>query len=91
MVELVLSTTSHVKHLKEKLQEATRTIDSLAQSLNNVTRGCEEKDKIIAQLEQRIHSIENTHQRTSSQLPVGGKASETLEIVPHVSKGAVQS
>jgi len=81
MVKLMLSTASLVKHLEEKLQEATRTIDSLTQSLNNVTRGCEEKDKIIAQLEQRVQSIEQTHQRT--QLPVGSGASETLEIVPH--------
>jgi len=66
-------------------------MESLAQSLKSVTRSCEEKDKTIAELEQRIQSIEQTHQRTSTQLPVGGKASETLEVVPHVSKGAVQS
>ena len=92
MVKLMLSTNSLVKHLEEKLQEATRTIDSLAQSLKNVTRSCEEKDETIAQLEQRIQSMERIHQKfQTTQLPVGSGASETLEVVPHVSKRAVQS
>jgi len=43
MVELILSTTSHVKHLEEKLQEASRTMDSLFETLENVTRRCEEE------------------------------------------------
>jgi len=33
MMELILSTTSHLKHLEEKLQEASRTMDSLCQNL----------------------------------------------------------
>ena len=89
MVRLMLSTASLVKHLEEKLQEGNRSMDSLVQSLENVTRNCEEKDKTIAQLEQRVQSIMQTHQRT--QLPVGNGASETVDILPHASKGAVQS
>ena len=88
MVKLMLSNASLVKHFEEKLQEASRTIDTLAQSLESVTRSCEERDKIIVQLEQRIQSMERIHQKfENTQQPLDSRRSETLEIVPHVSKG----
>ena len=92
MVKLMLSNASLVKHFEEKLQEASRTIDTLAQSLESVTRSCEERDKIIVQLEQRIQSMERIHQKfENTQQPLDSRRSETLEIVPHVSKGVAQS
>ena len=81
MVELILSTTSHVKHLEEKLQEASRTMDSLVETLENVTRRCEEKEKAIKKLEHKIQSMEQTQQvpnramqsRPATLLPVGSE------------------